>query len=649
MERAPLRQLRPAALTAGRSIGFGGNFNPVRLLPVACAVLLIATSASAAAPRSLEDLRKLSLEDLAEVEITSVSKQPQALSRAAAAVFVITNEDIRRSGATSLPEALRLAPNLNVAQVDAASYAISARGFNTFQASNKLLVLVDGRSIYTPLHGGVFWDQQQVLLEDVDRIEVISGPGGTLWGANAVNGVINIISKPARDTLGGFAGAQLGTVNKSLAARYGGRLGDSGSYRVYGLGFDRGNTRTVAGRDARDDFDGRQAGFRLDWNLARDDFTLQGDIFDHNIQGGSENSGGNLLAHWTRQLGGGSALQVQTYYDRVDRSSLGVTDDLETFDVEAQHSFRLGDRHSLVWGGGYRLTDDTFVNTLNPFVLDPESDDVSIGNIFVQDSVSLSDAVTATLGIKLEYSSYTGLEYLPSARVAWQVADDHLLWASVSRAVRTPSRIDRDLEAPLVLDAASDLKTEKLVAYEAGYRGQPTPETSLSASLFFNDYDDLRILTLSPDTGRLVFGNATKGHTYGLEVWGGVRVTDWWRLDAGVHLLQKELRLETGALEVARDQHWGNDPEYQLSLRSRMNLSETVELDIGVRAIDDLPDPRVPDYVALDARLGWHVTDSLELSIAGFNLLDERHPETGGPANWREIRRNVYAGARWRF
>ena len=596
----------------------------------------------------MEDLSRLSIEDLGRIEITSVTKRPQALSRSPASVFVITSDDIRRSGALTLPDALRLAPNLQVARTDAGQYAISARGFNTLQASNKLLVLIDGRSIYTPFHGGVFWDQQQVFLEDVDRIEVISGPGGTLWGANAVNGVINVITKPAQQTQGGLATAQIGTVDDRVGVRAGGTLGTTGGWRAYGMQLYRGNTVTGTGRNAKDDFEAKQAGFRLDWGDAPNRFTLQGDAFDNGIEPRGRNSGGNVLGRWTRVLGDSSTFEVQGYFDKVDRESPGVTDNLETFDIQAQHSFALGSRHALVWGGGYRLTDDKFVNTLNPFVIDPESDTVSIGNVFLQDSIALREDLTLTVGTKFEYSSYSGLEYLPSARVAWQVSDEDLLWAAVSRAVRTPSRVDRDLVAPGILAGASDLKSEELIAYELGWRGLPTTALSVSASVFCHEYEDLRVLTTGPG-GLLTFGNALRGYTYGVEAWSDLRVTDWWRLTAGVTVLKKNFRLQPGAVELALPQHVGNDPEYQVVLRSSMNLGHGIEFDIGLRAVDELPSPHVPAYVAVDARFSWLVTDGLELSLAGFHIFDAHHPESGDVTPRREIRQNFYAGARWRF
>jgi iron complex outermembrane recepter protein len=647
MRPDPSRAGDHAARTSTASLATGICWWGAAILSLAGADLAVST-ASAAATSPVEELRDLSLEELANLQITSVSKRSEALSKAAASVFVITGEDIRRSGATSLPEALRLAPNLEVARLDSQNYAISARGFNTFQASNKLLVLIDGRSVYTALHAGVFWDQHQVMLEDIDRIEVISGPGGTLWGANAVNGVINVITKGAAETQGALASLQAGNVDQTGAARYGGRLGERGSYRVYGLGFERGDTETADGEDVNDDWLGRQGGFRLDWRGAVDGFTVQGDLYSHLLPADGELTGGNLLGRWTRALSEDSDLQLQVYYDQSERSTFGVQDELQVFDASAQHNFALGTRHQIVWGAGYRVTDDKFVNTLNAFVLDPESDVVQHGNLFVQDSIGLTEDLTLTLGTKFEYSSFSGFEYLPSGRVAWSVTDTTLLWAAVSRAVRTPSRIDRDLVNPGILDQ-SELESEKLIAYEVGYRGQPTSGTYLSVSLYYHDYEDLRALAASAGPGLFAFDNAMEGEIYGLEAWGDVDVTDWWRLSAGVNLIESDLKLKENGLPLALDQHQGNDPEYQLSLRSRMDLGDDLELDLGLRAVDELPSPEVPRYVELDARLGWHVSEALELWVGGSNLLHARHRESGAELVGREIPRSVYAGLRWRL
>lgn len=602
-----------------------------------------------AAPKtSVEDLRSLSIDELANLEITSVSKRTERLSQAPAAVYVITGEDIRRSGAISLPEALRLAPNLQVARLTSQSYAISARGFNSLQASDRLLVLIDGRSVYTPLHAGVFWDQQQVMLDDIERIEVISGPGGTLWGVNAVNGVINVITKHSRDTQGGLASTSIGNIDQSGALRYGGKIGDNATWRAYGLGTGFGETVDRADKGRHDGWTNRQGGFRSDFASGASSYTVQGDVFDNPIESGSI-SGGNVLGRWSHQLSETSSLELQAYYDQVDRRATGLTDSLDTFDLQGQHSFRIGDAHQIVWGAGYRVHRDRFDNRQNIFVLRPISDTLQLGNVFAQDSIALTDDLTFTLGNKFEYSSLTSeIEYLPSARLAWRVNDNAMFWGAVSRAVRTPSRIDLSLQAPGLFGPSPDFHSEKLIAYELGFRGRPDPRSTVSVSLFYNDYSDLRVLALSP-AGTLVFGNRMEGDTYGVETWGDYRILSWWRLSAGLTILRRNLHLEPGAVTAALDQHQGNDPNYQWSLRSSMNLTDTVEWDIGIRRVDSLPNPAIPSYTSLDTRLGWQVTPSTELWIAGFNLLDDRHPETGLLTERGEIRRSVYAGARLRF
>jgi iron complex outermembrane recepter protein len=612
------------------------------------ACLLWAAGPQPAAAKTVEELARLSIEELARIEITSVSKRPEPLSRAPAAVYVITAEDIRRSGAYSLPEILRLAPNLTVARQSALNYAISARGFNSVESSIKMLVLIDGRSIYTPLFGGVIWDQHHVLPEDIERIEVISGPGGTLWGANAFNGVINIVTKSARDTQGALGSVQLGDLDSSAAGRYGGAFGRDGAWRAYATAFERGEMVRPDGTGADDDWRGRQAGFRADWAAGANAFTLQGDLFENALRPGDA-VGGNLLGRWGRQLEDGSRIELQAYVDAVERDIPRVSDALYIFDVEGRHDVRLGDRHEVVWGGGYRVFEDEFVNTLNAFTLDPEKDVVQLGNVFAQDSIALRSDLSLTLGLKLEYSSYTGLEHLPSARLAYDLSDRWLLWSAVSRAVRTPARFDRDLGAAGVLERARNFRSEELIAYEAGVRGQPTAETSLSVSFFYNDYDDLRVLAISPASGLLMFANKMEGQIYGVEAWGEWRVLDWWRLSAGANLQRKNLDLEAGAVTIALAQHAGDDPEYQASLRSSMDLTEALRLDVALRMVDDLPSPRVPRYVELDARLGWQATEAVELTLAGFNLLDDHHPETGVLATRTEVPRSFYVGARVRF
>ncbi|HSK38533.1 MAG TPA: TonB-dependent receptor, partial [Arenibaculum sp.] len=552
------------------------------MLAVSVVVQALAMALPAAGlAQTVEDLRHLSIEDLANIEVTSVSRRPEPLNRAPAAVYVITAEDIHRSGANSIPEALRLAPNLTVARLNAYNYTVTARGFNSPESANKLLVLVDGRSVYSPLAATVFWESVDVALADVERIEVVSGPGGTLWGANAVNGVINIITRHTRDTQGLMVETGVGNLDRHGTVRYGGRLGDRGTYRIYATGFDRPSTDRVARDDITTDaFHGVQGGFRMD--LAREDdaYTLQGDLY-RNETAYLDMSlyGGNMLGRWTRRLGAGSSLHLQAYYDRKVRDYFVAKDTLETYDIQAQHNIKLGRNHNFVWGGGYRLWRSVFVSKSVFHFADPTATP-SVGSIFAQDEIALRPDLMLTLGLKIENSSYTGIDYLPNLRLAWQLNDDHLLWAAVSRAVRTPSRIDRELEAPVILVPSPGFRAEELTAYEIGYRGQPTPRTSLSVSAFYNVYDDLR--TTGSTAGRLplMLRNDLAGETYGMESWGSYDVNDRWRLHAGVSWLHKDLRLEPGTDDISNMQAAGQDPVYQVQLRSEMDLAPGLELDL---------------------------------------------------------------------
>lgn len=623
---------------------------------VAALVLLmtavVTAPALAAGTPTLKDLGILSLEELADLQVTSVSKRPEPLSRAPASIYVITSDAIRRSGATTLPEALRLAPNLNVARLDSREYAISARGFNSYNAANKLLVLIDGRSVYTPLHAGVFWDQHQVMVEDIDRIEVVSGPGGTLYGANAFNGVINVITRHSRETQGGLLSTQIGNRDRIGALRYGGRIDDQTTYRGYGRGARMGKTRLATGGSADDDWEPRQAGFRSDWERDGDAVTLQGDFFGNDLLDGVESNGGNILGRWTRQLTETSGFELQGYYDSVERTAPGLDERLETFDIAGQYTFRLGASHDIVLGGGFRNSVEEFDNRVNAFVLRPIEDTVRLGNFFVQDSIALGETVTLTLGNKFEHNSHTGLELMPNARLAWQMTENTLLWSAVSRAVRTPSRFDRDLQATgdVTLLPARDFRSETVVAYEAGIRTRPSDVTSLSVSVFYNTYDDLRVLELL-DATTYRFSNRMHGTTYGLEAWGDYSPRDWWRLSSGFSYLHKDLKLDPGASNSGLDQHRGNDPDYQVSLRSSMDITPAIEWDIGIRFVDNLTAPALRGYAALDTRIGWDVTPDVEVSLAGFNLLDDDggHGETRTDSVRRDIPRSVYAGLRMRF
>ena len=622
-------------------------------------IVLQAAAASAAdtvtKPGSTADLSGLTIDELANIEISSVSKRAEPLSSAPAAIYVITREEIRRYGATSIPEILRLAPNLQVARVDASQYAISARGFNSTTA-NKLQVLIDGRSVYTPLFSGVFWDVQDTLIADIDRIEVISGPGGTLWGSNAVNGVINIITRNSRDTLGGLASIGGGPDDRGASLRYGAKIGEDTTYRVYGKGFGRENTERSSGASARDSWGKGQLGFRMDWAKAGDTLMLDGAGYNGAIDQRGFNdksiSGAHLLGRWNRTLQNQSDIQVQSYYDLTRRVFPGTFGEvLQTFEIDAQHRFSLGARQEFVWGGGYRFSHDHVDNEPVLGFL-PAQRNLHLANVFVQDTIGLAERLDLTLGVKLEYNSYTRFEVQPNARLAWDLRDYGLVWSAISRAVRTPSRLDRELFAPSsppFLLAGGDFKSETLIAYEAGYRVQPTARSLFSISTFYNVYDDLR--SIEPTSGGfpLVIGNKMEGSTYGVEMWGSYRVLDWWRLSAGYNYLNKDLRLKRGSGDTTGVSGAGNDPEHQFSARSAMNLPYDLELDLALRWIDRLPNPNVPSYVALDARLGWHVSKNAELSLAGFNLTDRRHPEFGTASTRSELGRTFYLRLRWAF
>jgi iron complex outermembrane receptor protein len=606
-----------------------------------------------------QDLSSLSIEDLANLEVTSVSRTPQPLSRAAAAVFVITGDDIRRSGATSIPEALRLAPNLQVARLSSGAYAISARGFNhNTGTANKLQVLIDGRIVYTPLYSGVFWDEQEVPLADIDRIEVISGPGGTLWGSNAVDGVINIVTKNSRDTQGALADINGGSLDQTATVRFGGEAGTNATYRVYGMAARRGGMVTVQGMDAHDSWDKLQGGFRADWSRGQDAVTVQGDLFSdttENLPGelqNSANSGANILARWNRSFADGTALQAQAYYSREERQTTsGIITTVDAYDVDAQSSFAVGSRQTVVTGLGYRVTGDEFLKGPTTSFLVPASRTLSVADAFVQDQISLNSDLTLTLGLKGEYNSYTGMELMPDGRIGWSITEDDLVWAAISRAVRTPARFDRDLYAPRTLAGGPDFDSEQLLAYEIGYRGQPSEALSFSLSAFYNVYDDLRTVEASSAlVFPLVVRNGMEGETYGIELWGNVAAASWWRLSAGLTTLRKDLRLKPGSTDIFGVGFAGNDPSYQASIRSSMDLPYDIEFDVDMRAVDDLPDPRVPGYVEADARLAWHATPAVEFWVQGANLLHARHPEFENPAvPATEIPRSVTAGARWRF
>jgi iron complex outermembrane receptor protein len=608
------------------------------------------------------DLKKLSIEALMDLEVTSVSKQPERLADAAASIFVITSDVIRRSGATSFAEALRLAPNLEVARIDASQYAISARGFNN-AVGNKLLVLIDGRTIYTPIFSGVFWDQQHIMLEDVERIEVISGPGATLWGANAVNGVINVISRHAGDTQGALLAGHAGDREVGARLRYGGRLGENGHFRVYADGAQLDNTRRANDTDVADGFDRAQAGFRADWQAAGDTLTVQGDVYSGHAEdrgapafgpvGRIESSGANLLTRWTREFDA-SNLQIQAYADHTERDDTNTfSPNADVFDVELQHSVRR-EAHRFIWGGGYRhgrdeVTPGMFLGLI-PSGFIPASRGLDWWNVFGQADFVLGD-LTVTAGLKLEHNDYTGVEYLPSARFVWKVSPEVSVWAAASRAVRAPSRIDRDLflptQPPFLIAGGPDFVSEIAHVYEMGLRGYVSSSVTYSATLFWHDWDKLR----SGSAPLVTLENKIHGTVRGLEAWGTWEVASGWRLSGGLITLHKDLELAADSTDPSgvTNPNLSNDPDYQAMLRASVDIASDHQLDLTARHVARLPNPVVPHYTAVDLRYGWRARAGLELALVVRNALDDEHAEFNDLPDRSEIAREIYGQIRWNF
>ncbi len=610
----------------------------------------------APSPKPLEEF---SLEELGSIDITSVSKRPESLAHAPAAVYVITREDIRRSGATTLPEVLRLAPNLQVAQMDSSQYVIGARGLNISNV-NKLLVLIDGRVVYSALHSGVFWDAQDTLLTDIERIEVIAGPGGTLWGLNAVNGVIKLLTRSSNDPQPSLLAAAAGDEDRRLGvARHGGRLSENATYRVYGKYLERDATVGPKGTSAQDDWHRAQGGFRVDWARGSDTLTIQGDAYRALVNQPTLEDrrldGANLLARWGRTWSADSALEVQVYLDRAHRRHPTLFEETaDTFDFDVQHRFSLGEGQSIGWGGGYRsLADDITNSSLLAFL--PAQKELRLANVFAQDSVALvPDALTLTLGTKLEHNVYTGWEVQPSARLAWIPDSRQFLWAAVSRVVRTPSRLDADFYVNfppyLVFQGGPGFRSESMVAYEAGYRAQLGPRFSWSFSPYYDVYKDVRSVEKIANTPpTYVLANKIEGHAYGAEVWGEVRVTEAWRLKPGYAYLRTSFHTLPGSTDTSGGSSVGNDARHRFLLTSYLSLGPSFDVDGTLRHVSALPNPAVPAYWALDLRLGWRPVPPVEISLVGQNLLDARHPEFGPASSRNEIEHGAMVKIQWSF
>jgi iron complex outermembrane receptor protein len=559
---------------------------------------------------------------------------------------------------------------------------LGVRGFGS-RLSRSVLVLIDGRSVYTPLFAGVYWEAQDTLLEDIDRIEVIRGPGGTLWGANAVNGVINIITKSANETQGLLAIAGGGSEEKGFGGlRYGGSIGQHFSYRIYGKGFRRDAEFTPQVSDF-DDWHMGQGGFRTDWNLHKGNrLTIQGDAyggktgqrgaissfsapFSTIVEKDADLSGTNLLSRWTKILSESSNLALQVYYDRTFRREPSFKELRNTVDLDFQHRFKLTDQQELTWGLGYRYTRGE-TDSVPTIVFSPPSRADSLFSTFVQDEIVLmKDFLRLTVGSKFEHNDYSGFEFQPSARLLWTPAARHALWASISRSVRTPSRVEHDLALTAALSptlptfvrvaGSKSFEAEKLLAYELGYRVQPTDRFSVDLAGFFNRYNDLLSLEtgssfLEPP-GRLIFPfqmeNKMKAQVYGIEVAADWRWLDSWRWRFAYSHLHINLRKQSGSTDISTEQSTeGSSPHNQFSLTSFIDLPGNLQLDSILRYVDNLPAQRVGRYFNLDMRLGWHVSKNLELSLVGQNLLAGHHPEWSGGT---EIQRGIYTKATWQW
>jgi iron complex outermembrane receptor protein len=607
---------------------------PVQTLVAAAlaALMLLAVPGRAAAQQRIvvaaTSLADLSLEELASVPVTSVAGRPQPASQAAASIVVITREDIRRSTATSLPEALRLAPNLHVARLNAGQWAISARGFNN-SIGNKLLVLVDGRTVYSPLYSGVFWEAQKVPLGDIERIEVVSGPGGTLWGTNAVNGVINVVTRSAAETTGPLAVLHAGETGRRALLRYGAPLGERGGWRIWGVRDERDETiKADTGAARGDALDVTRVGTRADWQGAGHTAMVQAEAFRGGGTGLATTSprlsGGHVLARWTQAQADGGSWQLQAYVDRSRHHERVFFDDVtELADVDFSHvPARLGD-HRLIWGVGHRQAKGrTLATPLVRFI--PERRTLRWTSVFVQDQLALSPGTELTLGLRAERNVYTGTEWLPTLRLSHDLGEGLLAWGSLSRAVRAPARLDREFffpaDPPYFIAGGPEFRSEIATVAEFGLRGRATEAARWSATLFHHDFERLRAGT----AGATTVLNLAEGRTWGLEAWGTVDLSRRWRLSGGLSTLHKDLRAapQAGANSVA---NLGNDPKRQAMLRLSGDLTASLQVDTTLRHVGALPNPAVPSHTVADIRIGWSPAPSVELSLLATNAFDREH------------------------
>ncbi len=683
------------------SIKGGAHFLEVlrRSLALAlCASLLSSLPAGFAAAEDFsgDSTELMDLEDLVFMEVTSVSKKAQRLTESAAAIYVVTQEDIRRTGVTSIAEALRMVPGLQVARITASSYAITSRGMNGLYA-NKLLVLMDGRSVYTPSFGGVFWDIQDTVLEDVDRIEVIRGPGATLWGANAVNGVINIITKQARDTQGGLLVAGGGSLDRAFTTlRYGG-AGEMGGgamhYRVYGKASRHAPMEQVDGSDAYDESTAGRIGFRMDWDASdRDVVTFQGDAYvgDYGLtfeglpaldqptttwNSEWDAKGFNLIGRWTRNFTDTSYLTLQSYYDKNDRDSVATGVKRDTFDIELQHGFKWSVGNDLTWGVGYRFTTDEMHNTVT-YRFDPEERSVNFYNVFAQNETRLFDEdLRLTLGAKLEYNDFVGGGVEPSARALYMIDQRQSLWGAVSGALQMGSRMEdvrltqMQLAGPPQINAEvvgnHDLDSQELVAFELGYRVMPVDSVSLDITAFHHEYDKVVSIEAGLVSGPVLYPDAVnptamifqvplatqmEGWTRGVELAAQWQVLQQWRLAGAYSYIEVEMDPESTTGPLADDEN-EKAPSHQWNLRSLVDLPSGFQWDTTLYYVGEVETYDISSYYRLDMRLGWKPIPNLDLSLVGQNLLQDQHQEWGTDYGFVNtyVPRSAYAKVTWEF
>lgn len=637
----------------------------------------------AIASPNISDTFELSPEQLMDAEIISVSKKTETVSDAPAAIYVITNEDIIRSGVTTIPDALRMAPGVEVAQSDANSWAISIRGLNSVLA-NKLLVLIDGRTIYNPIFGGVLWEAQDLMLEDIERIEVIRGPGGTLWGANAVNGVINIITKKAADTQGRMATALIGNEELgTFGVRQGGRFGDENFYRVYAKYYDRDSSVTPNNTDAFDQSGGYRSGFRTDWGTK---FTLQGDVYhtDTNQQRIEYSlispyaelqrqriiyEGANILGRWVDERNDGSRLTIQSYLDWTRRNEpVNFIDNRMIYDLELQYNLSPLGRHEIIVGSGFRMSFNNEQGTKN-VSFSPKSYMDSLYSAFLQDKITLvPETLFFTIGTKLEHNDYSGGEIQPNARLQWHLNDRQTIWSSVSRAVRTPTPIEENLTSTIASGAGvrfafvpnDNFKSEELTAYEIGYRQQITPTLSTDVAAFYNQYDHLSTFKQLPfypvingvDPPHffvpIQFQNNMKGETHGFEVLTSWNINPDLKVTANYSLL----RLSMTAVDPTQESAEDNYPQQMANIHAAWNINEEWALDTTLYYMDKLSGTNVDAHTRVDANLAWKIRDGLNFNLIGQNILGAAsHREYGSSTdiNASEVQRSVFGKLTWKF